>query len=247
MAIEWDVSGVFNRFISSVSGNGAFSSNRWLTGPDGGIIVGIQDSSAATTENNYYETTNKTEVSVDQDNQFNVNINDVGNTTNTSVLDFEKLEYWDIENLTYSPIDNLVYNAGDKSYTVNNIYNISFTYNYTYYIQIGASEEYVGAYEVYFELPDGRNSKDLTADEIYGLSTDAGFINFDVANENPDLLGLWPMDGNLSRLNCCRCLTMYPLSWAMNASSTYLETDNFGGALYIPYVNDLSLAPLASS
>lgn len=221
--LDWN--GLIDRLIG-----GLFEQSKFLTAPNGCLLVGVQGDSAATTENKYYENTNKTEVNVEGDTSYNVEIKDSGNTTTNIPIDLSNMQYYDVEIGEYQDIETLNYDAGDRTYTVNNHYEITFHYNYTYYIQIGASEEYVGAYEVYFELPDGRNSKDLTEDEIFGLAKDAGFVNFDVANENPNLLGLWPMDGNLTDTSAGDM----SLSFVEGASSTYLETDNFGGSLFIP-------------
>lgn len=221
--LEWN--GLVDHLIG-----GVFEQSKFLTAPNGCIIVGVQGDSAATTENKYYQDTNKTEVNVEGDTSYNVEIRDSGNTTTNIPIDLSNMVYYDFQSGTYNAIDTLVYDAGDQTYTINNHFELTFHYNYTYYVQIGETEEYVGAYEVYFELPDGRNSKDLTEDEIFGLAKDAGFVNFDVVNENPDLLALFPLDGNLDNI----AESSSAMEFFAGASSTYLETDNFGGALFVP-------------
>lgn len=51
------------------------------------------------------------------------------------------------------------------------------------------------------------------------------------------------MDGNLSN----SAVSGLEMSFTSGASSTYLETDNFGGSLYVPYVNGSKLGVSGSS
>ena len=215
---------------------------RYLHQTNGALVMIYDDASAVTTERPNY-TDNTTTNTIINNQNTELHEYSSGDTLNYSPIiygDNGTVQYYDFTNGTYQDVDYLTYNAGDKTYTVNNNYYITNNYNYTYYIAIGESAEYVGAYEVYFELPDGRNSKDLTADEIYGLDGDVGWVNFDVANENPDLIGLWPMDGSLENT----AVGDAALAFTQGASSEFLETDNFGGALYVPYgaVSTLSYA-----
>ena len=74
--------------------------------------------------------------------------------------------------------DQIIYDESTKTYHVDShdVYNTYNYYTWNYYINytsitnIGTTAEYAEKYEVYYELPDGRNSADLTAEECEQLN-----------------------------------------------------------------------------
>lgn len=140
-------------------------------------------------------------------------------------------------------IDNVTFDQSSKTYnfTTNNEYNYydnrSWSYSWTYHINytsityIGQSEEYDKSYEFYYELPDGRSSADLTAEELEQLNLAVDVINYGRSADDTRLRSLYHFDGNTddaSYWNYCTAFT-----WNQGASLTYLESGNFNGALYL--------------
>ena len=141
-------------------------------------------------------------------------------------------------------IGEINYNSNNKSYNIeaykyditNNYYytyNYSWTYhiNYTSITYIGQSEEYDRSYNLYYQLPDGRSSADLTAEELEQLNLAVDVINYGRSADDTRLRSLYHFDGNTddsSYWNYCTAFT-----WNQGASLTYLESGNFNGALYL--------------
>ena len=82
---------------------------------------------------------------------------------------------------TLQIIDGVIYDESTKTYYIDshdsytsNVYNY-YTYqyyiNYTSITYIGYTEQYDKHYEVYYKLPDGRSSADLTAEELEQLES----------------------------------------------------------------------------
>lgn len=146
-----------------------------------------------------------------------------------------------IDNLTFD-FDNREYtvNAYDYTYNTENnfytynyyTYNITYNYNYTYITYIGSTAEYVPEdYTLFYELPDGRTSGDLTAEEIAGLSLDFDVVNYARAYTDTNTRSLHHFDGNTE--NDSYFSESATLKWNSGASITYLEHTNFGGCLYL--------------
>ena len=107
-------------------------------------------------------------------------------------------------------IDSVTFDNSSKTYTfsttTNNYYydNRSYTYNYswTYHVNytsvtyIGQSEEYDKSYEFYYQLPDGRSSADLTAEELEQLNLSVDVINYGRSADDVRLRSLYHFDGN---------------------------------------------------
>lgn len=146
-----------------------------------------------------------------------------------------------IDNLTFD-FDNRQYtvNAYDYTYNTENnfytynyyTYNVSYTYNYTYITYIGASAEYIPEdYTLFYELPDGRTSADLTAEEIAGLSLDFDVVNYDRTYTDRNTYSLYHLDGNTDDDSYFGDKTSF--TWNAGASITYLEHAGFDGCLYL--------------
>lgn len=147
-------------------------------------------------------------------------------------------------------IDSISYNFDDHSYTVNtydvtynndnrryttNYYTWNITYNITntYVTYIGSNDAYQQKeYEFYYELPDGRSSADLTADEVAGLSFQfADVMNYQRSATDSNLRALYHFDGDLSDAGFFSDKTAF--SWQQGASITYMDSSVFDGALYL--------------
>lgn len=153
------------------------------------------------------------------------------------------------DKVTYN-IDSLYYDFADRSYTVNTYdytynttnnyyeynyytYKISYTYNNTYVTYIGSSAEYQPTeYKLYYELPDGRSSADLTAEDIAGLSFEFyDVVNYARSATDTSLRALYHFDGDTDDSSYFSTQTAF--TWVKGASLSYMEDNSFGGALYL--------------
>lgn len=138
-------------------------------------------------------------------------------------------------------IDQIYYDESTKTYhvdshdTYNTEYN--FYYEWTYHINytsityIGQTEEYNKYYEVYYELPDGRDSADLSKEELEQLALSIDVQTYDRASDDASLRSLYHFDGDTddsSFWNYCTDFT-----WNTGASLTYMDAGVFNGALYL--------------
>lgn len=147
-------------------------------------------------------------------------------------------------------IDSINYNFDDHSYTVNtydvtynndnrryqtNYYTWNITYNITntYVTYIGSNDAYQQKeYEFYYELPDGRSSADLTADEVAAMSFQfADVMNYQRSATDTNLRALYHFDGDLSDAGFFSDKTSF--TWQSGASITYMDSSTFNGALYL--------------
>lgn len=128
---------------------------------------------------------------------------------------------------------NYVYNTTNNYYEYYYYtYNVSYTYNYTYINYIGSTVEFQPEeYKLYYELPDGRTSADLTAEEIAGLSLDFDVVNYDRAYTDTHTQSLYHFDGNWSDDSYYSNSTS--LTWTSGASITYMDANAFSGAMYL--------------
>lgn len=147
-------------------------------------------------------------------------------------------------------IDGITFNFDDHSYTVNaydytfnttnNYYEYNYyTYNITYNIQntyinyIGSTAEFQPTeYELYYELPDGRSSADLTADELAGMSFQFhDVVNYKMSATDTYIKALYHFDGDTD--DSSYFSTQGKFTWTKGASITYMESGAFNGALYL--------------
>lgn len=146
-------------------------------------------------------------------------------------------------------IGSLNYDAGDQSYTVNayntinegdEYYYTYYTYNITYNIAntyvtyIGSNDAYdKKEYEYYYQLPDGRSSADLTADEIAGMSFEFhDVVNYERSATDVSVRALYHFDGDTN--DSSYFSTQGKFEWTNGASITYMEApEAFDGTLYL--------------
>lgn len=137
--------------------------------------------------------------------------------------------------------DQIIYDESTKTYNIDSHdttnYNYTYYYTWNYYINytsityIGTTEEYNKYYEVYYELPDGRDSADLTAEEVEQLNVSIDVIPYGRSADDTSLRSLYHFDGDTkdsSYWNYCTDFT-----WITGASLTYMDSATFGGALYL--------------
>lgn len=121
------------------------------------------------------------------------------NTTNNTFYDMSR-DYTYTYNTAYY---NQTYNSYYIPVTYNNVdYNYFVTYTPTYtnitYIVDGCGDpSQAVSNNYYFQLPDGRNSYDLTADEVFGIPLAGEVINYDAVPENDNCVALYHFDGNI--------------------------------------------------
>ena len=153
----------------------------------------------------------------------------------------DHFEYY-IDQITFD-FDNRQYtvNAYDYTYNITNnyyeynyyTYNISYNVTNTYINYIGSTAEFVPTeYKLYYELPDGRSSADLTADEIAGMSFQFyDVINYAKSATDTYIRALYHFDGDTD--DSSYFSTQGDFTWTAGASLTYMESGAFNGALYL--------------
>lgn len=199
---------------------------------------------AVTTPQDYYtDITNQY-----TDNSTNVNVMDDGNAVVGSVIELENSILNVGGQVQY--IDKAIYDSSTKTYYVDAhdeyVFDVTLnqyvTNNYTYEIQyhidhtsityIGQTEEYDERYEMYFQLPDGRSSADLTAEDLEQLSTVfVDVVQYARSADDLSLRGLYHFDGNTEDSSYWSYCTAF--DWASGASLTYMDEGTFNGSLYL--------------
>jgi hypothetical protein len=187
------------------------------------------------------------------DNDFNLIVDNSKNNSDNVVIDDMKVidtlnnqmtlinEFGD--KITYN-IDSLYWDASTHSYTANtynvtnntyNYYTWNITYNITntYINYIGSNAAYQQEeYKYYYELPDGRSSEDLTADEVGAMSFQfADVKNYARSATDTSLRALYHFDGNTEDSGYFSTQTVF--NWTSGASITYMDSSSFNGALYL--------------
>lgn len=140
---------------------------------------------------------------------------------------------------TLAFLDAVIYDESTKSYyfdshdVTNNYYYYHYEYhiNYTSITYIGQTEEYNKYYEVYYELPDGRDSADLTKEDLEQLNLSIDVIPYGRSTDNTSLRSLYHFDGDTRDSSYWNYCTDFV--WNEGASLTYMEAGTFEGALYL--------------
>lgn len=140
---------------------------------------------------------------------------------------------------TFQYIDQLIYDDSTKTYYVDSHdqYETNYHYTYQYHINytsityIGQTEEYNKYYEVYYELPDGRSSADLSREELEQLNISMDVIPYDRAADDARLRSLYHFDGDTRDSSYWNYCTSF--DWDYGGSITYMDASTFGGALYL--------------
>lgn len=200
---------------------------------------------AVTTPNNYY--TDQGDTYIDDDST-TVNVYDDGAVLVGSPIDINNGiinvggEVYYIDELTYDAStqtyyvdahDEYVYNTTTNNYTTNN-YSFKFEYHidYTSVTYIGQTEEYQERYEYYYQLPDGRSSADLTAEDLEQLSVVfRDVVQYARTADDVDLRALYHFDGSTEDSSYWSYITSF--DWGFGASLTYLDEGVFNGSLYL--------------
>lgn len=129
--------------------------------------------------------------------------------------------------------NNYTYNNEYNYYTYNiNNQNYYVTNNYTY-VTISYPSGEDGQYEnvnLYYELPDGRNSFDLKAEDVWGEYFLYNFENYDLVVEDDKTQWLCHFDGNLDDSSAYKRVARY----LDGASYVFDESAGFGQALVWP-------------
>lgn len=116
----------------------------------------------------------------------------IANTTNNTFYNPVTNNYNTYNNISYNNSFNTYFMEGDKynSYITNNATYISY-----YIIDNSLQETYY--YEIYYLLPDGRNSYDLDPEDVWGTYFIYNATNYREVQEDDGVTrGLWHMDGN---------------------------------------------------
>lgn len=147
------------------------------------------------------------------------------NTQNTLNYDASQTYYNTDNSKYYISIDN----STDEYYLVDVQYSPTYvTVNYTYNnIDNSVTNNYGNVTNIYyFELTDGRNSADLTVDEITGLDLGYDVVNYELVTDDPNTLSLQHFDGDYTDSSS------YGRSfYSENRSTTYVDSGDFGQAL----------------
>lgn len=130
--------------------------------------------------------------------------------------------------------DQYIYNSSTNEYTTNNYtFKITYDVHYTSVTYIGQTEEFeADTYVYYYQLPDGRSSADLTAEDLEQLSlafTDV--VNYARSTDATDMRCLYHFDGNVEDSSYWSYCTEF--DWSKGASLTYLDEGTFNGSLYL--------------
>lgn len=214
---------------------------------DKNYYTGVGDSYVDdSTTNNYYDYGTNDYSSTD--NSTNVSVYDNGAALIGSPIDINngiinvggEVQY--IDNLTYdastqtyyvSSHTNYTYDTTNNYYTTNNNYYFyQYHINYTSITYIGQTEEYDKRYEYYYELPDGRSSADLTAEDLEQLSlVFADVVNYARSSDDLNLRALYHFDGNTEDSSYWSYCSSF--DWNTGASLTYMDEGTFNGSLYL--------------
>ena len=153
------------------------------------------------------------------------------NTTNNTFYDMSR-DYTYTYNTAYY---NQTYNSYYIPVTYNNVdYNYFVTYTPTYtnitYIVDGCGDpSQAVSNNYYFQLPDGRNSYNLTADDVFGIPLVGEVINYDAIPENDNCVALFHFDGNLVDASGKGGSITFDSGFA----DSYVSQSAFGKYLYI--------------
>ncbi len=225
--------GYYTKVTNTIVDNVGNTTNYYRAGDTTNVsLVNTTNKTFSTINNNAY-TTNNTEY-----NSYKANV-DLSNFLNQYTYKNQTYNYdltWN--NYTYNTtnitennynyytfyIDNSVTNNYDYNYDV----NVTYAPQYTKVEYVSNSPDVQNVTNIYYyELFDGRNSYDLTADEIKGIATDYGFANYELMTEDPDTLALLHFDGDYNDSSAYN-RTRYDGGMR---STTYVDTGVFGKAV----------------
>lgn len=164
----------------------------------------------------------------------------INNPDNSTNIDLSGMTIT-LPNGTVQVADAVIYDESTKTYYIDSHdttnYNITYNYSWTYHINytsityIGTTAEYDKYYEVYYELPDGRDSADLTAEELEQLDFNIDVVNYGRSADDTSLRSLYHFDGDTRDSSYWNYCTGF--NWISGASITYMDASAFNGALYL--------------
>lgn len=176
-----------------------------------------------------------------------VSMRNLGTSTYNTVLNTTNKTFYDIRNNFKFTYNTAYYNQTYNSYyipvTYNDVdYNYFITYAPTYtnitYIQDGCNDPAQAVSDnYYFELPDGRNSYNLTADDVFGIPLAGEVINYDAVPENDNCVALYHFDGNMKDSSGAGSV----VSFLEGSIPAYRESDSYGQCLYLSSTDNLSI------
>lgn len=176
-----------------------------------------------------------------------VSMRNTGAPSYKSVLNTTNKTFYDIRNNFKFTYNTAYYNQTYNSYyipvTYNDVdYNYFITYAPTYtnitYIQDGCNDPAQAVSDnYYFELPDGRNSYNLTADDVFGIPLAGEVINYDAVPENDNCVALYHFDGNMKDSSGAGSVA----SFLEGSIPAYRESDSYGQCLYLSSTDNLSI------
>ncbi len=227
---------IYKTFYSSSGGYGEPSV---LCTPDGiPYVATLKDTSAVDTGRK------DTEIVEKDENGETIGSDDFTGSDNSAGIDLGNGTFSILNGLSFDFSDVTYDNTSQTYYVNNSTYYVDNSTNYTYYnffyqyhinytsiTYIGQTMEYNKYYEVYYELPDGRSSADLTAEELEQLNLSVDVINYGRSTDNTSVRSLYHFDGDTrdsSYWNYCTDFT-----WNKGASLTYMDAGVFEGALYL--------------
>ena len=141
-------------------------------------------------------------------------------------------------NNNYNTTNELYYSPSFDAYYYTTTVNEQTYYNYvyegdtyvTYIVDVPENPNENRYFEVYFELPDGRNSFNLSAEDVHGEYFIYDIILYDYVPEDDGVtLGLWHLDGDLS--NCSVNGGLLGSSSSATYKNAYFEGGKFLNAL----------------
>lgn len=176
------------------------------------------------------EVTDNTKILDMTNGSFHLNVDD-----STTIEHLVKNLYYDMSTQTYSADTyNITYDVDNRQYVTNNYtWNITYNISNTYVTYIGGNDAWEqDEYIYYYELPDGRSSADLTADDIAAMSFQFyDCINYNRSATDSSLRALYHFDGNTDDDGFFSNRTSF--TWTQGASITYMDSSAFNGALYL--------------
>lgn len=211
------------------------SGNRIFANPSGLAYSAFADTSKYASQQErldaeIIESTTGESINTVTDNSTNIDLSNMTITIPTG-------DTINIDQLIYDESSKTYYIDCSESYTDNTTNQEYFNYTYQYHIQnttvtyIGSSAEYTKKYEVYYQLPDGRSSADLTKEELEQLNVSMDVVPYSRSTDDVRLRALYHFDGDTRDSSYWNHLSSF--EWHRGASITYMDAEAFNGALYL--------------
>ena len=119
-------------------------------------------------------------------------------TTPRSIYNSNDNSVYNYATSNFETINNSYYYSNNYIYETDN-YFLNYEYNYTYYTlsvaPISSPNDLV-YYNIYYELPDGRSSLNLSADDIKGTVFCYDVVNYDCVATDDACLAIYHLDGS---------------------------------------------------